>query len=87
MAKVARSPLGRDKPARSLELLTRGASGLTPDAVRNTAGLKGPAGFPASGPVALANTTAGVKAKLTGVPVNPREPFARAAAAYRPAGE
>jgi hypothetical protein len=88
MAELARSPLaGRDKPGRLLTPPTRGTSGLSPAVLRNTAALKGRAGFPTSGLATLANSTAGVKARLSGVPVTPRETFARAAAAIQPDGE
>ncbi len=87
MAENARAPLGRDKAVRSLEPLTRGSAGLSAAVLHNTAGLKGRLAFPKARLAALANSTAGVKARLSGVPVTPFEPFARAAAAVRPAGE
>jgi hypothetical protein len=88
MAEIARAPLaGRDKPGRSLQPMIQGASGLSPAVLRNTAVVKGRAAFPTFRPVALNNSTAGVKARLSGVPLTPREPFARAAAAIQPDGE
>jgi hypothetical protein len=87
MAESARAPLGRDKAARSLEPLTGDAADLSAAVLHNTASLKDQSAFPKAPLAALDNSTAGVKARLSGVPVTPRELFARAAAAVRPAGE